>query len=151
MSEVKQVGGTHYKTSGDQHWDLIDRYDIPYLEATASKYVVRWRKKNGVEDLEKAVSYLEKVRERNSATRSRLVPIDALASFCEENNMGWVEVTILHAILCDDGTHSINYAIQLIKAAIDIETLEIRLAEPQVTPMCPGCVERRHDEAANNG
>ena len=57
-----QVGGSHYR-SGLQHWDLIERYGIGYLEAAATKYVVRWRKKNGVEDLKKSRHYTVKLLE----------------------------------------------------------------------------------------
>ena len=37
--------------------------DIPYLEAQIIKYVMRWRSKNGVEDLDKASHFLQKLRE----------------------------------------------------------------------------------------
>ena len=66
---VAQVGGTHYgKCSGVcphcggeiQHWDLCARW--PYLEAQVTKYIARWAEKNGVEDLDKAQSYLDKLR-----------------------------------------------------------------------------------------
>lgn len=59
-----QVGGDHYRTDGVQHWDLMADYDVPYLTATATKYISRWRKKNGVQDLEKALHYVEKAIEQ---------------------------------------------------------------------------------------
>ena len=61
MSDVKQVGGTHYQTGGRQHWDEVDDYDVPYLEGAASKYPLRWRDKGGIEDLEKTISYIDKI------------------------------------------------------------------------------------------
>lgn len=57
----KQVGGTHYQ-SEFQVWDL-DRYWIGYHEIAAIKYVTRWQKKNGLQDLDKACHYLEKLLE----------------------------------------------------------------------------------------
>jgi hypothetical protein len=33
--------------------------NIPYIEGNVIKYVCRWRKKNGIEDLKKAKHYLE--------------------------------------------------------------------------------------------
>ena len=56
---VKQVGGDHYEGKY-QHWDWCDDCRVPYLESAATKYIQRWRDKNGVEDLEKAISYLKK-------------------------------------------------------------------------------------------
>lgn len=55
-----QVGGSHYKTEGLQHWDLVDLFKWDYFQGQITKYLMRWRKKNGIEDLEKARHYLEK-------------------------------------------------------------------------------------------
>lgn len=65
MSEAnkKQVGGTHYKLLTIQHWDYVIANGIPYMEAQVIKYVSRWQNKNGLEDLEKAKHYLEKLIE----------------------------------------------------------------------------------------
>jgi hypothetical protein len=41
--------------------------NIPYLEATAIKYLCRWREKNGIEDLEKAKHYIDLLIEFNNA------------------------------------------------------------------------------------
>ncbi len=56
----KQVGGTHYKVVGEEHWDRVDKLDLDYFQGQITKYVERWREKNGVEDLEKARHFLEK-------------------------------------------------------------------------------------------
>lgn len=61
MSEAnkRQVAGAHY--SGTlQHWDLVSTLNIPYFPAQITRYMARWRKKNGVEDLEKALHYMDK-------------------------------------------------------------------------------------------
>lgn len=44
-------------------WDYIVSNELGYLEGTAIKYLTRWRKKNGVEDLRKAVHFIEKLIE----------------------------------------------------------------------------------------
>ena len=59
-----QVGGAHYR-SPIQHWDFVLANDIPYLEAQIIKYVYRWRKKGGLQDLEKARHFLEKLIQSN--------------------------------------------------------------------------------------
>jgi len=56
----KQVGGTHYKDNAIQPWDFIESNNIPFLEGSAIKYLVRWRKKGGIEDLYKAIQNIEK-------------------------------------------------------------------------------------------
>jgi len=53
------VGGNHYESSYS-HWDWVIDMDMPYLSACATKYVTRWWKKNGLQDLEKAMSYIDK-------------------------------------------------------------------------------------------
>jgi hypothetical protein len=57
-----QVGGDHYRT-GIQHWDYVVANGLDYFQAQIIKYVTRWRKKGGVEDLDKARHFLEKYRE----------------------------------------------------------------------------------------
>ena len=60
----RQIGGDHYKRDGSlEHWDLIERSGVGYLEGCATKYVARWRKKGGLQDLEKAEHYVQKLIE----------------------------------------------------------------------------------------
>lgn len=57
-----QVGGSHY--GGDyQHWDLVADLGMNYYQGNASKYITRAYKKNGRQDLEKAVHYMQKAIE----------------------------------------------------------------------------------------
>ncbi len=55
----KQVAGNHYRSS-IQHWDYVVANDLDYFQAQITKYVTRWKKKNGLVDLEKAKHFLEK-------------------------------------------------------------------------------------------
>jgi hypothetical protein len=59
----KQIGGSHYKEAGIECWDYIVANKLGYLEGTAIKYLTRWQKKNGVEDLKKAIHFIEKLIE----------------------------------------------------------------------------------------
>ncbi len=59
-SNSRQVGGTHYKTGGEEHWDRVARLGLDYFQGQITKYVERWKKKNGIQDLEKAKHFLEK-------------------------------------------------------------------------------------------
>lgn len=58
----KQVGGDHYKSTV-QHWDYVVANEIPYLEAQVIRYLTRWRKKGGHEDVRKANHFLQKLME----------------------------------------------------------------------------------------
>lgn len=54
----KQVGGDHYQTK-IQPAEYIHANKIGYFEGNVIKYVSRWKKKNGIADLEKAKHYIE--------------------------------------------------------------------------------------------
>lgn len=60
-----QVGGDHYQKEY-QHWDWVDDLGLHYYLGCATKYVSRWREKNGIQDLEKAIHYLEKAIQKNT-------------------------------------------------------------------------------------
>ncbi len=60
-----QIGGNHYKDFKIQPIDFIYENDIPYIEGNIIKYVTRWKSKNGVEDLKKAMHYLEILIDNN--------------------------------------------------------------------------------------
>jgi len=55
----RQVAGTHYRAT-IQHWDYVWANDLDYFQAQVTKYVTRWKKKNGLEDLYKANHFLQK-------------------------------------------------------------------------------------------
>lgn len=55
----KQVSGNHYKDLPIQPVEYIHANAIGYFEGNVIKYVSRWRKKNGIADLEKAKHYIE--------------------------------------------------------------------------------------------
>lgn len=62
-----QVGGNHYKDMPIQPVEYIHKNGIGYFEGCVIKYVSRWRKKNGVEDLKKARHFLDLLIEFESA------------------------------------------------------------------------------------
>ena len=61
----KQVGGSHYRDKGIQPIIYIHANDLGFCEGNVVKYVTRWRDKNGVADLRKAIHYLELLIELN--------------------------------------------------------------------------------------
>ena len=62
----KQVGGLHY-VSSIQHWDYVAANNLDYFQGQITKYVARWKNKNGLQDLEKAKHFLEKYIELNTS------------------------------------------------------------------------------------
>ena len=62
-----QHGGDHYKTKAIQPWDFIVSNNIGFLEGNAIKYLCRWRDKGGIQDLEKARHYIDKLIEVEKA------------------------------------------------------------------------------------
>jgi hypothetical protein len=65
-ANATQVGGDHYRKLDPnfQHWDMAIIAGNRYLESAATKYIVRWRDKNGIADLRKALHYVDKLLEK---------------------------------------------------------------------------------------
>lgn len=56
-----QVGGTHYSSLAIEPIQFIETNGLGYHEGNVIKYVSRWRNKNGIEDLRKAMWYIERL------------------------------------------------------------------------------------------
>jgi hypothetical protein len=64
----EQVGGDHYRIMEIQPWDAMEAWMSPeafagFLHGNAIKYLARANKKGGVEDLKKAIHYIDKLIE----------------------------------------------------------------------------------------
>ena len=57
-ANAHQVGGSHYRDMAIQPVEFIHRNGIGFIEGSVIKYVCRWRKKNGIEDLNKAKHFI---------------------------------------------------------------------------------------------
>jgi len=55
----KQVAGTHYKNLVIQPVEFITKNNLGFLEGCVIKRVCRYKNKNGIEDLQKAIHELE--------------------------------------------------------------------------------------------
>lgn len=65
---AKQIGGDHYKGCPIQPVEYCHRNGLGCCESAVVKYVTRWRSKNGIEDLRKAIHYLELLIEMEAVT-----------------------------------------------------------------------------------
>ena len=64
-SLLKQVGGDHYKKMAIQPAEFINKNKLLFAEGNAIKYICRHSEKGGIQDIDKAIHYLEMVKERD--------------------------------------------------------------------------------------
>jgi hypothetical protein len=88
MSNIPQVGGNHYQDCAIQPWEYIVKNNLGWSEGEVVKYVSRWKKKNGVQDLEKARHFLDKYIELQYEIAAAGVPeSDSLWQINEKGDM----------------------------------------------------------------
>lgn len=118
-----QVGGSHYQ-SEYQHWDYALRIPLSYLEAASTKYVVRRHKKNGVEDLKKALHYLNKLEEDGELQSRKLTYPAAMVEaklFCKANLLNAVERRYVEILSTWQSKQDLSEARALLHLLLDIE------------------------------
>ena len=59
----KQVGGSHYSDMAIEPSEFIFRNGLNWLEGNAIKYICRHSAKNGEQDIDKAIHYLQLLKE----------------------------------------------------------------------------------------
>ena len=68
MGKRTEVRGNHYVTKNSvEHWDWA--VNLPYLEGSASKYIGRHQDKNGLEDIRKSLTFIQKICEERYGAR----------------------------------------------------------------------------------
>lgn len=154
-----QVGGTHY-AAGVQHWDyVVGALRSRYLEGNVTKYVARHRKKNGLQDLQKAQHYLRKLTEL--LIDETIQPFCAMGTvpempsvvlkFCKENSLNYHEMRVMILAASWRGTedlaemeNEINILIRAASENADAEPGAGYVAQGQDKPM--NCGGARVDE-----
>lgn len=112
----RQVAGQHYRDVNPayQHWDLVAEYDLDYFMGQVTKYVARWRKKNGLQDLEKAQHYLQKlqriydVNPRRWCVRQPAVPTHNFYEFCRVQGLSRDETLAMEMCLTFTGPDALE-------------------------------------------
>lgn len=78
----RQVGGDHYKKMPIEHWDLVVLFGWDYFQAQITRYIMRWRDKAGIVDLEKCghviAKYIEVEKLRASGNLTLTILRDIL-------------------------------------------------------------------------
>ena len=59
----KQVGGKHYMKYKIQPIEFITKNNIPFIEGNVIKYLLRYKDKNGMQDLDKCIHYIELLKD----------------------------------------------------------------------------------------
>jgi hypothetical protein len=95
-----QIGGDHYRKGGIQPWDYILANNLGYLEGTAIKYISRWKYKNGVEDLRKAIHFLEKLIEHYYA-QEQAVQVALDEDLSDSGDADWTGVGLGPRVVYD--------------------------------------------------
>lgn len=116
----KQIGGNHYKSTY-QHWDMAMDIDMKYFEGNATKYLARWRKKNGLQDLEKAKHYIQKLLENlHLKTPKPALEADTLRiiNFLEVNNILGKDRQAILLIATWSKREDLEHAVELIDELI---------------------------------
>jgi hypothetical protein len=55
----RQEGGTHYQKHKIQPYTFITANRLSFFQGNVIKYVIRYKDKNGIEDLKKIIHYCE--------------------------------------------------------------------------------------------
>lgn len=82
MTEVlqKQVAGDHYKKHEFQPIELFAQLNLNSFQGNITKYITRYRDKNGRIDLEKVIHYAELGRELSPTNFTRILPAEGVES-----------------------------------------------------------------------
>lgn len=91
----KQVGGTHYQSSY-QHWDWASDLDLRGLPWQITRYASRWRKKNGLEDVRKAIHCTQKEMEVQAARKEKA--LELTKAFCSANKITEYEKSVFELV-----------------------------------------------------
>jgi hypothetical protein len=140
-----QIGGSHYK-SEYQHWTFVLNADLDYFTGNCSKYICRWRKKGGLEDLKKGLSYLNKLAEAveylpraRIAYRGYINASTEARRFAQANNLNLLEEHIVHELatwtLPEDLEHIRENILALMDEA-EGPLPEPVLKDPEPVPLC---------------
>ena len=68
-SSEKQVGGKHYLKYKIQPVEFIIKNNLDFCQGSVIKYVLRFKEKGGVQDLEKAKHYIELLIESTKSSK----------------------------------------------------------------------------------
>lgn len=94
---MEQIGGTHYAEKAFEPIVFIENWKLPFSVGNVVKYLCRYKEKGGVQDLRKAIQYLEFVQRFDVVVPH--VPSEAVDRFVVTNQLTWLECIVLILLL----------------------------------------------------
>lgn len=133
-----QIGGDHYKTTYE-HWDLCVKIPLGYLEGCTTKHVARWRKKLGIQDLQKALHYLDKLIEvANYDIKRNNVQVDQeVERFVEANALTHMEYQFFFIMCTYRNEKALHSARHVLTRIIAMAMEEVKRIEEINVPGTP--------------
>jgi hypothetical protein len=137
MSRVNDEAPPYYQSSY-MHWDFAVKVGLGYLDGCSTKYVARWRGKEGLKDLQKGRHFLDKLIEVGDySIRRKNVIIDVeLKRFVEANSLTFLEHQYLF-ILCTYRNEAALRSAQQILTKIIATAKEPMKVEDEYKPGTP--------------
>lgn len=122
-----QVAGNHYRVQY-QHWDLALDFQLGYFDGQVTKYITRHRRKNGKQDVMKAMHFLDKWE--HAMFQGRVpwaVPLPMggeqarwdTARYIKDNNLGEHETRVITATCIIRGKECVPRVRAAIQAILD--------------------------------
>lgn len=122
-ADDRQVGGDHYRNNrdGEQHWTIMAECCADYFAGCISKYVHRFPNKNGLQDLEKAMHFIDKAMETGAGHTQYPTPAEEWVSYQHHDALSTLENSymrlVLFNVLC---THDLPNAKKALTDLIDL-------------------------------
>lgn len=63
----------HYNVGGIEVIDVIEAYNLGFLDGNIVKYILRYKNKNGIEDLKKCAWYLNRLIQKEEKKGKELI------------------------------------------------------------------------------
>ncbi len=108
---TKEVGGSHYM-GGYQPVELFAKLSLNGFQSNVAKYVTRHLKKNGLEDIKKALHYVELAIQLKPFALSTLMPKEYVEKevfqFASTNILGEHEHLAIYYICIGEYDHCIE-------------------------------------------
>lgn len=121
INKDKEVGGTHYADMKIEPIELIEAFGLDFVQGSIIKYISRYKNKNGIEDLKKALHYCKMNQGEDRINFDKITtcvdfsPMAKLSvkMYCMLNNLTDLENLIIGYVVSND----------LDRAAKEIENL----------------------------
>lgn len=102
----RQVGGNHYAKMSIQPMHFISKNNMDFGNGNIIKYISRYKNKNGLEDLEKALQQLQLLQD--SKIQPQHLSVININEYCQKNNITGLDKQILQASFNGDYSTAIN-------------------------------------------